>query len=85
MLQGGMSIVAHHAAIRRMEQAGAVSVSALQVLLEFQRDWARNEHYDEVDRVVKLHCNLFGLGWENVGTEVFKTVSLPRQNLPPQM
>jgi hypothetical protein len=83
MLQGGMSIVAHHAAIRRMEQAGAVS--ALQVLLEFQRDWARNEHYDEVARAVKLHCNLFGLGWENVGTEVFKRVSLPRQNLPPQI
>ena len=45
---GGMSLVAHHAALRRMEQAGAVSVTALQVLLEFQRDWARNEHYDEV-------------------------------------
>jgi nicotinamidase-related amidase len=82
---GGTSIVAHHAALRRMEQAGAVSVTALQVLLEFQRDWARNEHYDEVIRAVKAHCNLLGLGWENVGPEVSKTASLPRQNLPPQI
>ena len=80
---GGVSIVGHHAALRRMEQAGAVSVTALQVLLEFQRDWARNEHYDEVIRAVKAHCNLFGLGWD--GTEVSKPVSLPRQNPPPQI
>ena len=78
---GGMSLVAHHAALRRMEQAGAVSVTALQVLLEFQRDWARNEHYDEVIRAVKAHCNIFGLGWENVGTEVSKT-DLPTKAEP---
>jgi hypothetical protein len=82
---GGTSIVAHQAALRRMEQAGAVSVTALQVLLEFQRDWARHEHYDEVIRAVKAHYNLFGLSWESAGTEVSKTVSLPRQNLPPQI
>jgi nicotinamidase-related amidase len=82
---GGTSIVGHHAALRRMEQAGAVSVTALQVLLEFQRDWARHEHSDEVIRAVKAHCNLFGLGWEAVGTEVSQTVPLPRQNLPPQI
>ena len=70
---GGMSPVAHHAALRRMEQAGAVSVTALQVLLEFQRDWANNEHYDEVIRALKAHCNVFGPDWENVGTEVSKT------------
>jgi hypothetical protein len=57
-----MSLVAHHAALRRIEQAGAVSVTALQILLEFQRDWARNEHYDEVMATVKAHCSIFGLG-----------------------
>jgi len=40
---GGTSKTAHDAAIRRIEQAGVVSLTALQVLLEFQRDWrARN-------------------------------------------
>ena len=70
---GGMSIVGHHAALRRMEQAGAVSVTALQVLLEFQRDWARNEHSDEVIRAVKAHCNVFDMSGEGVITEVSKT------------
>jgi hypothetical protein len=66
-----------------MEQAGAVSVTALQVLLEFQRDWARNEHYDEVIRSVKAHCNIFDMSGEDVGKEVSKT-DLPTKNLPPQ-
>jgi nicotinamidase-related amidase len=61
---GGTSMVAHSAAIRRMEQAGAVSVTALQVLLEFQRDWARTEHYDEVLEVVRKHCGACGQGVE---------------------
>ncbi len=53
---GGVNPAAQAAAIRRMEQAGAVSVTALQVLLEFQRDWSRKEHYDEVMAVVREHC-----------------------------
>lgn len=61
---GGTSRVAHDAAIRRIEQAGAVSLTALQVLLEFQRDWAREEHYDEVMAVVKEHCGAYGQGVE---------------------
>jgi nicotinamidase-related amidase len=52
---GGLSPVGHHAALRRIEQAGAVSVTALQVLLEFQRDWARSEHYNEVISTLKAH------------------------------
>lgn len=53
---GGTSQTAHAAAIRRIEQAGGVSLTALQVLLEFQRDWARREHYEELMAVVKEHC-----------------------------
>jgi nicotinamidase-related amidase len=49
----GTSVLAHDAAIRRMEQAGVVSMTALQVLLEFQRDWARQEHREEVVTVLK--------------------------------
>ena len=61
---GGTSQIAHDAAIRRMEQAGAVSVTALQVLLEFQRDWSRNEHYNEVMEVLTEHCGACGQGVE---------------------
>ena len=59
---GGASVGAHEAAIRRMEQAGAVSVTSLQVLLEFQRDWSRHEHYDEVMALVKEHGGAYGQG-----------------------
>src|SRR5437773_2053750 len=38
-----------------LARAGAVSVTAMQVLLDFQRDWARTEHYDEVMVIVKEH------------------------------
>ena len=40
----GTNPAAQETALRRVEQAGGVSVTALQVLLEFQRDWARAEH-----------------------------------------
>jgi nicotinamidase-related amidase len=59
---GGVSSVAHDAAIRRIEQAGGVSVTALQVLLEFQRDWSRRQHYDEVMAVIREHCGASGQG-----------------------
>ncbi|MBS1227762.1 MAG: putative isochorismatase [Proteobacteria bacterium] len=52
---GGISTASQEAAIRRLEQAGAVSLSAVQVLLEFQRDWARSEHRDEVVAVLSEH------------------------------
>jgi nicotinamidase-related amidase len=69
---GGMSRVAHEAAIRRIEQAGAVSLTALQVLLEFQRDWARKEHCEEVASVVREHCGAYGQGVEYAATMVRK-------------
>lgn len=40
---GGTSVAAHDAAIRRMEQAGAVSISVTQLFCELQRDWSRAE------------------------------------------
>ena len=69
---GGTSKAAHDAAIRRIEQAGAVSLTALQVLLEFQRDWARKEYYKEVMAVVKEHCGAYGQGIEYATTMVQK-------------
>ncbi len=50
---GGADPTAHETALRRIEQAGGVSVTARQVLLELQRDWARTEHGDEVAAILK--------------------------------
>lgn len=67
---GGTTVTAHHAAMRRIEQAGAVPVTALQVLLEYQRDWARKETYNDVLAVVKEHCGAYGQGVEYAYTMV---------------
>jgi nicotinamidase-related amidase len=49
----GTSPAAQETALRRIEQAGGVTLTALQVLLELQRDWARTEHAEEVLAMVK--------------------------------
>ena len=67
---GGTSVVAHNAAMRRIEQAGAVPMTSLQVLLEFQRDWAHKETYNEVIEVVKEYCGAYGQGVEYAYTMV---------------
>jgi hypothetical protein len=41
-------------------------------LLEFQRDWARKEHYEEVIAVVKEHCGAYGQAIEYAATMVQK-------------
>ena len=56
----GTNQAAQDTALRRVEQAGGVAVTALQVLLEFQRDWARAEHYEEVTAIVKERCCGYG-------------------------
>ena len=67
---GGTTVTAHNAAMRRIEQAGAVPVTALQVLLEYQRDWSRKETYNDVLAVVKEHCGAYGQGVEYAYTMV---------------
>jgi len=52
----GTSPAAQETGLRRVEQAGGVSVTALQVLLEFQRDWQRPEHCEEVRAIVRERC-----------------------------
>jgi hypothetical protein len=54
---GSTNAAAHDAAVRRIEQAGGISMTALQVLLELQRDWAREDHYEEVMTVLEEHCH----------------------------
>jgi nicotinamidase-related amidase len=67
---GGTTATAHNAAMRRVEQAGAVPMTALQVLLEYQRDWAHKETYSDVMTVVKEHCGAYGQGVEYAYTMV---------------
>ncbi|MFF3465689.1 hydrolase [Streptomyces sp. NPDC001984] len=59
---GGVSPQAHEHAIERMVKAGAVPVTWIQVLLELQRDWARQETYVPVTELVKEHGGAYGLG-----------------------
>ena len=40
---GGTSVTAHNAALRRIEQAGAVLISRAQLYCELQRDWNRTD------------------------------------------
>ena len=54
----GTNRAAHEMALRRVEQAGGVSLTALQVLLEFQRDWAKSDHYEEVMAIVRPCCGM---------------------------
>jgi len=54
----GTNRAAHDTALRRIEQAGGVALTALQVLLEFQRDWAKSDHYEEVMSMVRSCCRM---------------------------
>jgi len=59
---GATTVEAHETAIQRMVQAGAIPVTWLQVLLEFQRDWAREETYEPVLEIAKQHAGAYGIG-----------------------
>lgn len=49
---GGVSLVAHEAAMQRMIQAGAVPISVLGLACELQRDWGR-PHADRLRTVMR--------------------------------
>lgn len=59
---GDVSDEAHERAMQRMIQAGAHPMTALQYLLELQRDWARGETYDQTVRTSIEHGGGYGLG-----------------------
>jgi nicotinamidase-related amidase len=67
---GGTSKAAHDMAMQRIIQAGAVPVTWQQVLLEYQRDWARKETYNAVMELVKEHSGAYGIGVEYAYTMV---------------
>jgi nicotinamidase-related amidase len=69
---GGTSKEAHDYAMQRMIQAGVVPVTWQQVLLEWQRDWARKETYDAVMAIVREHSGAYGMGVDYAYTMVHK-------------
>lgn len=67
---GATSSAAHEASLSRMVQAGAVRVTTIPALLEWQRDWARREHYDNLMALVKGQGGAYGVGVEYAYTMV---------------
>ena len=67
---GDVSQLSHENAMKRVIQAGARPVTALSVLLEWQRDWAARDTYDAVLDIVKNHFGAYGMGVEYAYTMV---------------
>ena len=63
---GGVSVEAHERAIQRMVQAGAVPITWLAVLSEWQRDWAREATALALAEILLAHGGSTGtsLAWE---------------------
>src|SRR3954471_12664092 len=76
---GDVSQLAHDNAMRRVVQAGAKPVTALSVMLEWQRDWANKDTYDAVMVIVKTHCGAYGIGVEYAYTMIH---GVPATELP---
>jgi nicotinamidase-related amidase len=72
---GGTSKEAHDMAMLRMVQAGVIPVTWQQVLLEWQRDWAHKETYNDVMAIVKEHSGAYGMGVDYAYTMVHKAPS----------
>src|SRR5262245_12774637 len=52
---GDGTVEAHERAVQRAIQAGVVPMPTLQVMFEWQRDWARAETYDGCMEILKAH------------------------------
>lgn len=59
---GDVSTEAHERAVQRMIQAGAIPMTAVQYILELQRDWARTETYVAVTDLMKKYGGAYGIG-----------------------
>ncbi|WP_420006460.1 hydrolase [Arenibacterium sp. LLYu02] len=67
---GGTSKEAHDMAMMRMVQAGVIPVTWQQVMLEWQRDWAKRDTYDAVMDIVREHSGAYGMGVDYAYTMV---------------
>jgi nicotinamidase-related amidase len=69
---GATSQIAQQASMNRMQQAGVVPLSWQQVMLEWQRDWARKETYDGAMSIVREFSGAYGMGVDYAYTLVHK-------------
>ena len=53
-----------------MVQAGAVRLTTIAALLEFQRDWKNREHYNALTGILKGQAGAYGVGVEYAYTMV---------------
>ena len=84
---GGTSVDAHKYAMDRMIQVGVVPMTWQQVLLEWQRDWANKETYDQTIELVQEHSGAYGMGVDYAYTMVHKAPLRGKfhgETLPPQ-
>ncbi|HEB0913209.1 TPA: hydrolase [Enterobacter cloacae] len=72
---GGTTKETHDFAMQRMIQAGVIPVTWQQVMLEWQRDWARKETYTAVMDIVREHSGAYGTGVDYAYTMVHKAPS----------
>jgi nicotinamidase-related amidase len=63
---GSVSVEAHERAIQRMAQAGAIPITWMAVLSEWQRDWAREATVPAIAEIMFAHGGSTGtsLAWE---------------------
>jgi len=69
---GATSPAAQEASLSRMVQAGAVRLTTIPALLEFQRDWKNKEHYNALMGLLKQQGGAYGIGVEYAYTMVHK-------------
>ena len=55
-----------------MVQAGAIRLTTIAALLEWQRDWKNREHYNALMGILKQHAGAYGIGVEYAYTMVHK-------------
>ena len=79
---GATSPAAQEAALSRMVQAGAVRLTTIPALLEWQRDWKNKEHYNNLMGILKQHAGAYGVGVEYAYTMVHHA---PQSSQKPQI
>lgn len=66
----GTSATAHDMAMERIVQAGAIPLTTIQTVLEFQRDWVDKTYYYGLLEIFKEHGGAYGQGIEYAYTMV---------------
>lgn len=79
---GATSDMAQEAALSRMVQAGAIRLTTIPALLEWQRDWKNREHYDDLMDLLKPQAGAYGVGIEYAYSMVHKA---PQSTKYPQV